>query len=206
MPGGSNRLDDRNVSRGPGVDLGHICRTDGANARAVRHTHHAGRCGGVVERGEQPYVAIRSSVAMGGIGNAIERSYPQVCGWLEARGLPPAGAPFTRYNLIDMERGLEIEVGVPVASEIPGDETVVAGILPAGRYASLTHVGDYDGLVDANQALQQWAAAQGLPFAMSETQAGHRFESRLEICLKDPDHEPDPAKWETEVAYLLADG
>ena len=33
---------------------------------------------------------------------------------------------------------------------------------------------------------------------------GDAFRSRLEIYHTDPDQEPDPAKWETEVAIKLA--
>jgi hypothetical protein len=69
----------------------------------------------------------------------------------------------------------------------------------------LTHVGHYDGLVEANEALQRWARTEGLAWAMEETDHGDRFGSRLEVYLTDPASEPDPEKWETDVAYLLAD-
>lgn len=41
---------------------------------------------------------------------------------------------------------------------------------------------------------------------MTETDHGDEFESRIEVYLTDPETEPDPEKWETEVTYLLADG
>jgi effector-binding domain-containing protein len=159
----------------------------------------------IVERDEQPYMGIRTSVTMQGISGFIDESFPEVFAYLEARGVQPTGAPLVRYNLIDMERQLEIEVGVPVADALPGDGRIFAAVLPAGRYGTLTHVGPYDGLIDANAALQRWAEEQGLVWAMSETEEGDRFESRVEVYLTDPGSEPDPEKWETEVAYLLAD-
>jgi len=40
-----------------------------------------------------------------------------------------------------MMRELEVEAGVPVAVAVHGDAQVSSGVLPAGRYATLTHVG-----------------------------------------------------------------
>ncbi len=159
----------------------------------------------IVERREQRYVGIRGTVAMGEIGAFIEGSFPELFADLDAQGVEPTGPPFLRYNVIDMDAGLEIEVGVPVEAHIPDHGRVFAAVLPAGRYGTLTYTGEYAGLVDANEALQRWARDEGLEWAWSETDRGDRFESRLEVYLTDPAAEPDPEKWETEVAYLLAD-
>ena len=63
-------------------------------------------------RGEQPYVAIRARVTMAGLGGLGGR-FGEVFGWLAARGLADAGAPFFRYNVIDMARELEIYLTDP---------------------------------------------------------------------------------------------
>ena len=65
--------------------------------------------------------------------------------------------------------------------------------------------GHYDGLVDANAALQAWAGERGLAFDQREGLDGEAFGGRIESYLTDPQQEPDPAKWETEIAYRLAD-
>jgi effector-binding domain-containing protein len=158
----------------------------------------------IVTRAEQPYVAIRTRTAMSGLG-AVAGRHPEVFGWLGARGLAPAGAPFFKYNVIDMMRELEVELGVPVATAVDGDGSVVSGVLPAGRYATLTHVGHPSELADATKTLLDWAAAQGLTFDVSPGEDGERWASRLEIYLTDPAQEPDMAKWETQLAFRLAD-
>ena len=71
------------------------------------------------------------------------------------------------------------------------------------RYVVLRHIGDYEGLIDANAALQQWAQDHGLEFDMTGTPEGSAWGSRFEEYITDPSKEPDPAKWETDVAYLL---
>jgi effector-binding domain-containing protein len=156
----------------------------------------------VVTRAEQPYVAIRAWVPMSGIAGMAAR-HPEVFAWLGARGVAPVGAPFFKYNVIDMARELEVEAGVPVAAPVDGDGTVVSGVLPAGRYATLTHVGHPSELADATKELLDWAAGQGLSWDVSPGERGERWGSRLEIYLTDPSVEPDMSKWEAQLAFRL---
>jgi effector-binding domain-containing protein len=128
-----------------------------------------------------------------------------VFGWLQQRGIPPAGAPFFRYHVINMAAKLDVAAGVPVATAVAGDDHVQADVLPAGRYASLLYTGDYAGLMGANAALLAWVGDQGLVLDRWDTAQGHAFGGRFETYFTDPSVEPDPGKWETEVAIRLAD-
>jgi effector-binding domain-containing protein len=159
----------------------------------------------IVERAEQPYVAITAKVTMRKIGPTAESLLPEVFGWLAKRGIAPAGAPFFKYNVIDMERQLEIEFGVPTSEMVAGDARVHPGRLPVGRYASLVHRGPYKELYDANAALIGWANERAIRFDVEKTDAGDRFGCRLEIYRTDPRKEPNPANFETEVAIRVAD-
>jgi effector-binding domain-containing protein len=158
----------------------------------------------IVTRAEQPYVAIRGHVTMAEIGAFAGRT-GEVFGWLGARGLAPAGPPFLKYNVIDMARQLEIETGVPVSAPAAGEGEVISGVLPAGRYATVTHVGHPSELMGVTKALLDWAAGQGLTWDMSPDADGDRWASRLEIWLTDPAEEPDMSKWVTQLAFRLAD-
>ena len=128
----------------------------------------------------------------------------EVFAWLGARGAAPAGAPFWKYNVIDMAGKLEIEAGVPVAAAVAGDDRVVAGVLPAGRYATLTHVGHPSELMAATKALLDWAAEQGLTWDVTPGAGGDLWACRLENYLTDPSQEPDMSKWVTQLAFKLA--
>ncbi len=103
-----------------------------------------------------------------------------------------------------MEAQLDIELGFPVVSALSSDDRISTGVLPAGRYASLVYTGPYDGLVEANAALLDWGAEQGLMWDSWAAENGDRFGARLESYLTDPSTEPDPAKWDTEVAIRVA--
>ena len=57
----------------------------------------------------------------------------------------------------------------------------------------------------ANKALLDWAKARGLALDRQDSPNGDAFGARYESYLIDPAGEPDPEKWETEVAIRLAD-
>jgi DNA gyrase inhibitor GyrI len=131
---------------------------------------------------------------------------PDVFAWLGARGIEPVGAPFLRYHVIDMERELEIEAGVPVAATVDPARGVISGVLPAGRYAIVTHVGHPDELVDVTGRLLRWAEQKGLRWDVRDSGRGEVWGCRLESYLTDPAEVPDMHRWETELAFRLADG
>ncbi len=157
----------------------------------------------ITERAAQPYVAVKAQVTMQTIG-AIADRIPEVFGWLAAHGVAPAGPPFLKYNVIDMARQLEIEAGVPVAAAVDGGGSVLPGVLPAGRYATMTYAGHPAKLIDATAELLAWASREGLVFDVAESGAGERWGSRLEIYFTDPAREPDMDRWETQLAFRLA--
>jgi effector-binding domain-containing protein len=160
----------------------------------------------ITQRPAQPYVAIPASVTMQTLGTVVPPLNGEVFGWLAANRIAPAGPPFWRYTLIDMPGRLEVEAGCPVAEAIDsGDGRVVAGMLPAGRYVTLLHVGHPQTLEGATGALLEWAAANNLTWDMSASSDGERWGCRLENYLTDPASQPDMSKWETELAFRLAD-
>jgi effector-binding domain-containing protein len=158
----------------------------------------------VVTRAEAPYVAIRTQATMETLGTAVPPLNGEVFAWLGRQGVAPAGPPFWKYNVIDMEHSLEIEAGVTVARPVEGDGRVTTGMLPAGQYVTLHHVGAPETLIGATSFLLDWAAGKGLTFDMSPSPAGERWGCRLELYLTDPREEPDLSKWETLLAFRLA--
>ncbi|WP_328342803.1 GyrI-like domain-containing protein [Micromonospora sp. NBC_00421] len=160
----------------------------------------------IEERPDQPYVGIRRTVTMETIGDAPD-ALSDLADWLTARGITPAGPDFLRYHVIDMARELEVEAGVPVPADaqIAVEAPMRAGVLPAGRYLTTTHVGDPDELVAVTGAFLAWAARHGLRWDASDTGAGERWGCRLEIYHLGPDYDPDRSTWKTQLAFRLAD-
>jgi len=152
----------------------------------------------LVHRKEQHYAAIRRQLGMREISKVLPPLMNDVFTWLGKKGVKPAGVPFWRYLLVDMPGKVEIDVAVPVARAVRGDKEVTVGVLPAGRYATVLHVGHPDGLQQTTATLLAWAEENGIQWQMD----GERWAGRVEWYLTNPKTEPDMGKWQTELAFL----
>jgi effector-binding domain-containing protein len=159
----------------------------------------------IEERKAQNTVGIRTQVPVSELPTVIPQLMDETFGWLEKKGIKAAGAPYIRYHVINMPGRLDLEIGTPVANGVSGDERVSAGVIPAGRYASVVYTGPYDGLMEANRVLIEWAKENNIAWDQWDDENGDAFHSRVEFYHTDPQEEPDPQKWETEVAIKLAD-
>jgi hypothetical protein len=125
---------------------------------------------------------------------------------LASKGVKPAGAPLWRYLVIDMAAKLEIDVGVPVATPLTGDNRITADTLPAGRYSTLIYTGPYEGLMQATADLLAWAEKKGVVWdKWPAGSKGEGWRARIENYFTDPRAEPDSTKWQTELAFKLSD-
>jgi effector-binding domain-containing protein len=166
----------------------------------------------VEERAAMPYIGIHARVSgEAEFRRAIDRGFPELFAWLEQNGVRAAGPPFIRYVQLDEhDDPIEIELGVPTRSATPPDGRLRAGVLPAGRYATLLHVGPYSStkepdLAAARAGLLRWAEREGIKLERSRTGAGSGFRACVEHYITDPRREPDPSKWETELAFLTTE-
>jgi effector-binding domain-containing protein len=154
----------------------------------------------IIEVGERPYVALRGKVAMDGIAAFADRMR-EVVDWLAAHEVAPNDSPFFKYDVIDMEAGLVLEIGFPVDDLRSGEGEIVTGVLPAGRYVSVDYHGHPDGLLKATGDLLDWAAAEGLEWDVQ----GDTWTARLEIYRSDPREVPNMDDWDTELQFKLKD-
>jgi effector-binding domain-containing protein len=158
----------------------------------------------VIDRPSQPYVGIRDRVTMATLATLIDR-LPEVFAWIGQHGLAPAGPPFFQYHVIDMERELDMTVGVPLESAVPGDSSMSAGELPAGKYLTTTYTGHPRDLIWVTRDFLLWANDNGITFDRWDTPAGDAWAGRLESYETDPAQEPDMERWVTVLAFKIAD-
>jgi effector-binding domain-containing protein len=157
----------------------------------------------IVERAAQPYVAVREKVTIP-FGPTIDRVMPEVVGWLQKHGVEQFGPAVFKYDFINMP-DLEMEFGFAPTKPIRGDGRVAAGVLPAGKYATVAYWGHYDDLMDVTALLIGWAKQKGIVWDAKETPQGDTFTSRFELYPNGPMDEPDPAKWETQIFIKIKD-
>ena len=157
----------------------------------------------IVERAAQPYVAIKRQVNIP-FGSVATKTMKQLQKAIKAQGIQDTGAALFKYNIVKMPE-LEIEFGFETDTLQQAAGELMAGTLPAGRYAELTFFGPYRHLYKVNGALIDWSRDKGLLFDMHPKADGDHFASRVEFYPNGPDDEPDPNKLKTIVSIRLKD-
>ena len=141
---------------------------------------------------EQHVVSIRTQCHVAELGAILSEILPEVWRYIRKNGIAPSGPPFTRYHGFENDR-VDIEGGLPVPKELPSEGRINAGLLPGGEVASTVHLGPYDKLPDAHDALHVWLEKN------RKDSAGPQWE----MYLTDPGLEPDPSKWKTELMWPI---
>ncbi|MFF3288290.1 GyrI-like domain-containing protein [Streptomyces sp. NPDC003023] len=133
----------------------------------------------VVEREEQVYAYIRGSVRMDAFARIADR-LPELVNWLAGKGAELAGAPFFRYNTLDMAAESVVEAGVPVVAAPEPEGDIGVAVLPSGRYATATHLGHPDQLSGVVTAMREWATREGLEWDMTVVDGVEHWACRTE--------------------------
>ena len=122
------------------------------------------------------------------IGPWLAKAYQTLAGVIAAHGTSPSGPPFARYHRLEAGR-VAVEAGFPVVTAIEPDGDVRPSYLPGGPVVATVHVGAYEAIAPAYEALADWVHVHG------GKPAGDAWES----YLTDPTGLPDPAALRTEV-------
>ena len=155
---------------------------------------------GVVQRKAAPYLAIPVSGAMVDLPKFAPQKFMALNRWIGERQIAAAEFGFIRYRAFGKDGSVRLEVAMATNKKAKGEGEVVAGALPAGRYAMATLTGPYDRLYDAFCMLEGWIRGRGLKAAGKPGKP----ECQLELYRVSPATEADPAKWQTDLAVMLA--
>ncbi|HPH96948.1 MAG TPA: GyrI-like domain-containing protein [Anaerolineaceae bacterium] len=112
------------------------------------------------EQIEQPVLTIRTTTSVSELPSLIGSAYEQVMAHLSSLGQQPAGDPFVIYYNMDMQ-ALDVEMGYPVKSSLPGSGDVQLSHLPAGPMAACLYTGPYADCAPAYEALTTWVVDNG---------------------------------------------
>ena len=152
-------------------------------------------------RQAQYYSAIRLKTPRRNLAVEAPKLMAEVAKWLGKNRVAPGGPPLIRYLSIGNDEMVDVEIGIGT-SEPAGGGKIMAGALPRGRYLTVIHKGPYDRLVDTTAALLDWAEANHVSWDNQSGPTGTVWKARVEHYLTDPEEQPDPAKWETKLAFL----
>jgi effector-binding domain-containing protein len=140
----------------------------------------------------QPLAAARDRMSASQIPNRFRHSVDKVWDYLRAHpDLRTDGHNVFLYRHdMDSRGAMTIDFGVQIAQTFEAEGDVRCVMTPAGEVASTIHVGAYDGLKVAHDAVHRWIAASG------RRDGGWSWEIY-------GDWNDDPQKLETQVLYLL---
>jgi effector-binding domain-containing protein len=112
------------------------------------------------EQAAQPTLTIRTRIPVQNIPQFMGKAFGGVMQYLEEQGEQPAGPPFAAYYNMDMQN-MDVEAGFPVSRSLAGRGELQAGTIPGGKRATCLHVGPYEQLGLAYEALTEWIKANG---------------------------------------------
>ena len=147
----------------------------------------------VLETAHAEWVAaVRARATISEITRAWKPALDQVWAFLRRNGeLGPGHNLFLYHHPERRNEAMDIDFGVQVARPFEPASEVRCIETPAGEVARTVHVGPYDRLGDAHNAIHAWCAANNRKIAHAS----------WEIY---GDWKDDPALLETTIKYLLA--
>lgn len=143
------------------------------------------------EKPDQAVLSIRTRTAVGNLPNVLGRAYGRLVQYLGELDESPTGAPFVGYYNMDMQ-DLNIEVGFPVSRSLQAKNDMQPGQIPGGKQATCLHVGPYNTLEPAYNALIEYIG-----------QSGHEAKGvAYEFYLNDPNETPQD-ELQTQIVFPL---
>ena len=114
----------------------------------------------IKDQPERPTLSVRARAAVQDLPQLFGQTYGALMQYMSEMGAQPAGEPFAAYYNLDMQN-LDVEIGFPVSRPLPDRGEIQSGALPAGKFASTVHIGPYNTVGLAYEALKQYAKENG---------------------------------------------
>ena len=119
--------------------------------------------------------------------------YAEIGKYLGSMKTTMAGPPMSiAHNFSEETMTMDMELAVPVATEIPATDKLTSGKIPAGKAAQYTYMGSYSDMSDT------WMKFMGAVMAHHKP----RWDS-YEVYVTDPGEEPDTSKWVTHLVVPI---
>ena len=141
----------------------------------------------------QKALVMRTTIPSANVSAKMGELYGKLFAYINANGIQATGAPFAVYYTYDPNGSTEFEVGIPVATDQQGKDEIKFRGYPAMRVISALHTGPYENAGAVYEALKKYATDNKL-----ET-----LPLSWEIYLTDPSQVKDPAKYRTNIYFVI---
>jgi effector-binding domain-containing protein len=136
----------------------------------------------------QKTAVVRCRAKLNELTTVVPKGCREVWSYFRSAGLPKPGRGLALYH----DDEIDLECGVEVAEAFTGSQRVVNSCTPAGLVGTTTHVGPYQQLHEAHQAIRQWCLQNGyMPAGPKWEIYGHWSDA--------------PGQLRTDVYYFLRD-
>jgi effector-binding domain-containing protein len=153
----------------------------------------------IVAKPDRHCFGIRLVTSFRGMFAVRDRLMGELYSWADDRAIA-YGHTFFRLHMVNMGGPMDIEVGVATDEAVQGDGRIRTGVLPGGRYATLTYINHGR---RANGMLRDWAQEQGFTLDCAASSEGKRFGCRYEVYLTDPKSERMKTRWRIELPKIM---
>ena len=135
-------------------------------------------------------MTLRSKCKMEDISKEMGSSFGRLMEFVSANGAQIAGPPFAIWYEWEDEV-MEFDNAIPIDKPINGTKEILPIKTYQGKVAHVNHTGDYSTTYYSWNALEKYIKENNL-----ETNG-----DPYEVYITDPQTEPDPAKWVTELYW-----
>lgn len=142
---------------------------------------------------ERTFMTKRATLGFDRLTPFFTQAYGEIYTAIQQAGIKPLGEPFAIYYNIDE---VKMETDLAAAVPVSGTAMVPAGFhpvtIPASRALRITYYGSYENMAPAYAALEKHIAEHG-----------YKKQWMLEQYFSDPKVEKDPAKWRTDIYFIV---
>ncbi|WP_448006103.1 GyrI-like domain-containing protein [Agromyces bauzanensis] len=116
----------------------------------------------IIRQPRQDLAVVRSRTTFSEIPTFMGSAFERVAAHLGPKGLLGPGPAIARYTEMDMTTGeVVVAAGFVVSQPVSGDGSVVPDETPASEVATTTHLGTYERVSEAYDAIAKAMAVQG---------------------------------------------
>lgn len=138
-------------------------------------------------------VSIRTTLPMAQLQSFFGPAFHELSEVISAAGASPVGPPFVRYYsvapaAVDLEAVMSCDKPVPVSGRVKATKLVAA------QAAVVRHVGHYEKMKPAYDAITEWM----------RNNDKKPTEAPREVYVTSPEEDPDPSEWVTLVEQPIA--
>ncbi len=114
----------------------------------------------VLKQTEQHTLIVKAVTKIEDLAMLIGQSYGKIFEYLKEMNELMTDVPFVSYHNFDMQN-LQVEIGFPVSTELPGRDDVVPGKIPEGKAAFCMYRGSYNDMGEVYNEMSAWIDNNG---------------------------------------------